>query len=267
MTLGLPRLDGQLARDYTATKPVNIAPGHFTRELYPTDQVRLSTTFTAAPKAVGESRSGLVVMGDVLYSSAYATNANYEVDRTQPVTLTRIGPGWSKFRSIDLSVHQPVDPKQPSRSTLYAFRTDGVLMRWQRSKASWVSTGSVGGLSTVKSMALIGRSYTYDTFLANTRAGALITIRIPTTSPLKPVVTTVRASGWQDFETLLAARCGKSGEVLFALDNQTQRGQMYAVGHASGTTTVIKGIGPADLGDDWRLPFRWAPANDTLTGA
>jgi hypothetical protein len=93
-------------------------------------------------------------------------------------------------------------------------------------------------------MALLGQTRTYDTFLVNTRGGALYTVRIPLSSPLKPVVTKVRSSGWSAFTSLMAEYCGKYGVLLLGVD-AAGAGQLFAVGHAAGAATVIQAIGAA----------------------
>jgi hypothetical protein len=91
----------------------------------------------------------------------------------------------------------------------------------------------------VKSMTLIGRSYTYDAFLANTQAGKLMTVRWPTNYLSVPTATPVRDATWQGFE---------------------------AVGHANGQNTVIKGLGKVPMAFSDPQYFRWAPKYDTLNG-
>jgi len=109
----------------------------------------------------------------------------------------------------------------------------------------------------VKSMALISKTATYDTFLANTRGGALYTIRIPVTSPMKPIVKPVRTKTWQGFEKLIANQCGQFGTILLGIDKDTGTGYQYAVGHTNGTATVINSLGLS--GNNFTAPvhFRW----------
>jgi hypothetical protein len=89
-------------------------------------------------------------------------------------------------------------------------------------------------------MTLISQTATYDTFLANTFAGALYTIRIPVSG--KPVVKVVRRTTWQGFEALVASKCG-TGTLLLGVDKETGAPYLYTIGHANGTATVIKGLG------------------------
>jgi hypothetical protein len=95
----------------------------------------------------------------------------------------------------------------------------------------------------IKTMTLISQTRTYDTFLANTAAGGLYTVRVPTTSPLVPVVKLVRASTWQGFETMISARCGRQSTLLLGVDKETGSGYLYAVSKAAGTSTLIQGLG------------------------
>jgi hypothetical protein len=115
-------------------------------------------------------------------------------------------------------------------------------------------------------MALISKTRTYDTFLVNTRGGALYTVRIPTTSPMKPVVKVVRTATWQAFETLLAVKCGLSGTLLLGIDKDTKAGYLYAVGHANGLSTVIKGLGKVQGTFPDPVNFRWRFDFDPLNG-
>jgi hypothetical protein len=108
-------------------------------------------------------------------------------------------------------------------------------------------------------MTLIAKKPTYDTFLANTRGGALYTIRIPSASPLKPIVTSVRTRTWQGFETLSAMACGKNGTLLLAIDKDAKAAYLYAVGHANGTATVIQSWGLVPGTFDDPAYFRWVP--------
>ena len=78
----------------------------------------------------------------------------------------------------------------------------------------------------------------------NGRDGALLTVHIPTTSPMKPIVKKVRTSTWQAFETMMGARCGNYGTLLLGIDKDTGVGYLYAVGHGA---AVIQGLGRAPV--------------------
>ncbi|MEU4606376.1 hypothetical protein AB0F43_25585 [Kribbella sp. NPDC023972] len=148
----------------------------------------------------------------------------------------------------------------------YALRDDGVLFRWfiqpVNGQPVWKAAGSFAGFSAVKAVALISRTSTYDTLLVNTRGGALYTVRVPLSSPMKPIVKIVRSATWQGFETLNVNRCGQYGSLLLGIDKHTRSGYLYAVAHANGTSTVIKGLGkvPATFAD--QVNYRWSSYDD-----
>ena len=113
----------------------------------------------------------------------------------------------------------------------------------------WKYYTTFGGFKSVKTMVLIGQGRTYDTFLATTNGGALYTIHIPVSG--QPVVKKVRTSTWQGFEYLVAEKCGAQSTLLAAVDKDSGSAYLYAVGHANGAATVIKGLGkvPGDFKD------------------
>jgi hypothetical protein len=127
----------------------------------------------------------------------------------------------------------------------YRLRADGVLYRYERHWAGnpYDTVTRFTGFAAVKTMALISETPTYDTFLANTRGGALYTIRFPRAAGKLPIVTKVRSSTWQGFEHLVAERCGAQSTLLAAVDKDSGKAYLYAVSHAKGTATVIKGLG------------------------
>jgi hypothetical protein len=227
------------------------------------DQVRLSGAMFTSPNPGGVYVAGHVITGATLTYSAYTLVGGREFDPD--------------------SIHREVDPDHygdivafeesryregtSARTKLYGLRGDGVLLRWTSTSGGWQVTGASSGFAPVKAMALISKTRTYDTFLANTRGGALYTIHIPTTSPMKPVVKPVRTRTWQGFEYLIAQKCGNQGTLLLGIDKDTQSAYLYAVGHANGTATVIQGLGkvPGTFNDP--VYFRWAAASiDPLFG-
>jgi hypothetical protein len=205
--------------------------------------------------------TGWVVLGDSLYYRFYNFNEGSNI-------LTRIGGGWTNFTALEVSQYDQ-GPDGSWRNTAYGLRNDGKLFRWNVGSGTWRGTGSATGFASVKSMALISKTRYYDTFLANTRGGALYTIRIPTTSPMKPIVKPVRTKTWQGFEALVAAKCGQYGTLLLGIDKDTKSGYLYAVGHTNGTSTVINALGKVQ-GGTFPDPvyFRWAvvPYLDPLNG-
>jgi len=246
----------------TATRPPSKGSSGSTAGIYKPGQVRLATTFIHEPNIAGVDVSGWVVQGDSLYFSSYATN------EPEQKTLTRIGGGWTNYTALEVSLYDEGPNGSSHRSTAYGLRNDGTLFRWNLTGGGWHSTGSAVGFGSVKSMALISKTRTYDTFLANLKGGALYTIRIPTTSPVKPVVKQVRTGTWQGFEKLIANKCGANGTLLLGIDKDSKAGYLYAVGHANGTATAISGLGKVTGTFADPVNFRWGvvPDLDPLNG-
>lgn len=232
------------------------------RGVYPAGHAWRSGPMLADPNAGGPDVSGHVVLGAGMYSSRYSASPDGEEIFSS--SLQRIGGGWGAFITYDESVYEDASF---SRTHEYGLRSDGLLHRWTLdSKGVWRNLTTYPGFGAVRTMALISKTRTYDTFLANTRGGALYTIHIPTTSPMKPVVKVVRSSTWQAFDSLVAAGCGQYGVLLLGIDKDTSSGHMYAVGHANGTATVIQSRGriPATLFDP--VYFHWTSPIAPLFG-
>jgi hypothetical protein len=230
---------GRVAR---STSPPSVETERAYTDIFPAGAVRLSEATTLDPDITGfnGSISGYAVLGSVMYSVGYLINLDNQV--TQP-THQRVGGGWGGATFIERAQYA-IYQKPPQYNTQYALFADGTLTRWnQNDYRSWADKQSATGFGAVKTMALISQTPTYDTFLANTRGGALYTIRLPRTSPLKPIVKKVRDATWQSFDTLVAEKCGQYGTLLVGLDRETQSAYLYAVGHANGTATVIQGLG------------------------
>jgi hypothetical protein len=232
------------SRMINATAPITIGGVRGTAGVFGANQVQKTTTFTGTPVGTnGEARSGLTVMGGALYSSSFVVDGQSQLDPHYPHNNLRIGAGWSNYRWIEQSVYAG----SPARTLLYGQRTDGITQRWLSDGKGWRITSGVGGLSTVKGIALISRNAISETFLANTRSGALVTILWPTTNGGAPISKVVRGSTWQGFEQLIATKCGATGTLLLGIDRDTKSGYLYAVGHANGTATVIKSLGKVPL--------------------
>jgi hypothetical protein len=240
------------SRMLNATSPITVGGVRGTAGVFGANQVQHISTFNGTLLgAGGESRSGLTVVGGALYSSSFTVDSESQLDPHYPHNNLRIGGGWGNYRWIEQSVLQPADAGSPSRILLYGQRTDGVTQRWVSDGGGWRITSGVGGLSTVKGITLIGRTATTETFLANTRSGALVTVTWPTKYLAAPTSRVVRGSTWQGFEQLIATKCGSNGTLLLGIDRDTKSGYLYAVSHANGTATVIKGLGkvPATFAD------------------
>ncbi len=245
----------QTLQRLTASTPPAAGARSVVPNVYSDGAVRMIGSLVNEATSTGSSRHGRVVLGDTMYQHWL------ELDKAGKVTsseLARIGGGWSKFVDHETSVFND-SPTHP-RTYEYALRADGVLFRWVVGDVgSWKAYGSAPGFASVKSMTLISKAAAYDTFLANTRGGALYTIRIPVNSQMRPIVTKVRSATWQGFESLVAAQCGNYGTVVVGIDKDTKSAYLYTFGHADGAKTSITGHGkvPGTFTDP--TYFRWTP--------
>ncbi|MEU4196941.1 hypothetical protein AB0E69_33925 [Kribbella sp. NPDC026611] len=267
---GIDGVGGHHFSTPTASSPPTVMDNWGTPGVYKSGAVRLSSRQTMETDIDGYDNYGYVVIADALYYSYYLRPADGTVKYQ---SLTRLGGGWAGFRYLEVSQYQSPEGTTPnvSRAASYALRSDGVLFRWNVLGGKiWRVSGSYPGFSAVKTMTLIAKTPTYDTFLANTRGGALYTIRIPTTSPVKPVVRQVRTSGWQRFEALMTMACGRNGNLLLALDKDADspKAYLYAVGHANGLSTVIQPRGQVPAAPGYPVDFRWVqlPVYDVANG-
>jgi hypothetical protein len=211
--------------------------------LYPAGTAKLSGSFTTVPTAQATlEHRGYLVLGSSMYTSYWTLGADGKLD-PDSVALYKVGGGWDTYNAFVDSAYSPESGSTKGRLTHYGLRKDGMLFRWTIQNGYWMYVKSAGGFASVKTMTLISQTATYDSFLALTRGGALYTIRVPLTAPLKPVVKKVRASTWGAFDQLIATRCGKEGTLLLAIDKDLQVAYLYAVGHANGAATVIQGLG------------------------
>ncbi len=199
------------------------------------EQVRMSGPIFVDTDAIEPRNvSGNVVIGSAMYRLTYKL-PQQEFPTPYDIKLTRIGGGWDRFVAYETA-------KSPNgtRQYQYALRDDGTLFRWSTKGTAWTALGTASGFASVKAMTVISETSSYDTLLMNTRGGALYTVRIPVATAMRPVVTNVRKSTWQGFESLLTARCGQYGTLLVGIDKDTGNAYEYAVGHAAGTSTVIQ---------------------------
>ena len=237
MTLGTVTVQGDHKfQRITATSPVTAStPSVGPKALFPVDQVSLATSVGWEPDPPsGTAESGYVRINTDLYRFRYVTVSG----QLDPASLekTRVGGGWVHQTYLERSVYYGVTSPRA-----YTYALDGdVITRWNVAGSVWRNKATYNGFSAVKTMALISQTATYDTFLANTRGGALYTIRIPVSG--KPVVKVVRRSTWQGFESLVADSCGTKTIVL-GVDKETGAPYLYEFGHANGTATVIKAFG------------------------
>jgi hypothetical protein len=233
------------------------------KDLYPDGQVRLSATFRyGAAEVGGVAHQGPVIMGSTMYDTSYL-----RADGTGTISqkqVTRVGPGWQVYRSLDRSTYVTATKQ---RDTEYSLHTDGTIYRrnvgYTDGKPYRQITGWQSGYRGVKAMTLISQTATYDTFLMTLTSGKLYTARLPLAGGhiIPGVVKQVRASTWQGFESLVAAPCG-TGTLLLGIDKDTGSGYMYSVGHANGAATVIKSIGKVPVSFTDPVYFHWQGFTD-----
>ena len=250
-----------------ASNPPTAGAKTVTPNLYADGAAKLSSRWNAAATSSGTERSGSVVLGSSLYQHAYGATSSGAIDPAVPAHLTRVGGGWDRFTYFESSTFWYT--LTAVRSEQYGLRDDGTLFRWSiGEEGSWQSTGSATGFAAVKGMASISTTRTYDTFLANTSDGALDSIRIPLTQPMRPVWTKIRSTTWQVFESLVAGRCLDDSTVLVGIDKDTDAAYAYVISHAEGTATTIFGMGKLPLTFADPVYFRWAPdtRSDPLFG-
>jgi hypothetical protein len=228
-------------RSVSASKPpVATAPVTGPKDLYPDGKARLAGSWGFEPVVPGGyQEGGYLVLGTEMYSSGYTTDGSGTEVVPGSDGLQKLGGGWGVDYVYFEQSHY-TEGFTVSRYNDYAMRSNGELIRWNMWHNRQVSTALPAGMKT---MTLISQTRTYETFLATTEAGGLYTIRIPTTSPLKPVVKLVRGSTWQVFETLIAEKCGSQSTLLLGIDKDTKTGYLYAIGHAKGTSTLIQNLG------------------------
>ncbi|MFF0344913.1 hypothetical protein [Kribbella sp. NPDC004875] len=201
--------------------------------LFAPGAAKIASTWTTTLGVGGEDTTyGDVILNSTLYSGFFGHDST-----GKPTSgLKAQGGGYNGYKAIDTSFYGG----RTVRGAQYRLRGDGVLYRYNPDTRE---SSRYTGYSAVKTMALISETATYDTFLATTNGGALYTIHIPANIKQAPVVKKIRTSTWQGFEYLVAEKCGAQGTLLAAIDKESGSAYLYAVGHANGTATVIKGLG------------------------
>lgn len=71
--------------------------------------------------------------------------------------------------------------------------------------------------------------------LATTRTGALLTVTVPTTSPMRTSAARLRNTGWKNYGALVPTTCGNMVAVM-AVDG---RGYGRVVGRLAGLRTAV----------------------------
>ena len=222
--------------DVTAAKPPRGLGPYQLAQFVP---VRAMSTWYMSTTRQGQQYSyGLLLQGGNLYRHSTITPP----DSRARVTATKLGGGWTSFKSIATSNFN--EPVGPMHSFLYGLNTNGNLYRYAANGTGYKAYGSFGGFKSFKTMAMISQQPTYDTLLMTTTAGALYTIHIPTTATAKPVVKLIRKSGWSSFESLLIEHCGNNdGSVVVGVDHNTDSAYQYVFSKAKGTATAITSYG------------------------
>ena len=173
-----PRPSGLVAgRRQADHRGTHVAPGI----------AKISTTWTRRPKSSsGDLTSGEVLLDTTLYSAWYRDGHQGQADHR----AEHAGKNSGGYIVDERTSYLPSGPEMAT----YRLRSDGVLYRFDHhwTNFPYDTVYHYNGFAAVKTMALISEAKTYDTFLANTRAGALYTIHIPKNAALKPVVTKIR---------------------------------------------------------------------------
>lgn len=242
-SMSLTAAGDHIQRDFAATTPPTKVEIKGATGVFP--QARLASSMLAEPVDSGTLFSGWMVFGDSMYEVGYAADQERKL---VPGSLLkkRVGGGWGVFTDFETSrYYESTAPTAFRRINQYALRSDGTLFRWTMSGDSWTKPVSAAGFSSVRSMALISQTRTYETFIANTKGGALYTIHLPTDATMKPTVKQLRPSGgwWQPYIDLIAQRCGQYGTLLLAIDRNARNGKLFAIGHANGPATVVNELG------------------------
>ncbi|MFI5709234.1 hypothetical protein [Kribbella sp. NPDC051620] len=224
----------------TATKPVGVAP------LAPFQLfgARSSSTWYAwrTPKAV-TYYAGFVLQGTNLYAGAETYS---RPEGQPPVTSSkRLGTGWGGFTALTSSNYYVSGTTRP-HLFLYGLHTNGSLYRYSVNGPTGpiTSYGSAPGYGSFKSITVISETLGYDTILATTKAGALWTIHLPVTAPLKGTLKAVRTTGFKSYDKLVASRCGSS-TLLTGFNNTAKTLTVFAMSKANGSKTIINTIGSA----------------------
>ncbi|WP_329006016.1 hypothetical protein OHA18_21750 [Kribbella sp. NBC_00709] len=231
MSVGSITAGGDIANTgVTASSPIKSTRGAGPH-LFAPGLSKLASTWTTTVGVAGEDTTyGQVIVSGTLYSGEYGHDSTGKPTSS----LQSLGVGYLGYKAIESSFYWG----KTVRGADYRLRGDGVLYRFGAKR----QVTRYPGYSAVKTMALISETATYDTFLAVTNGGALYTIHIPT-STAAPVVKKVRTSTWQNFDVLVAEKCGTQSTLLTAIDKDTGSAYLYAVGHANGAATVIQGLG------------------------
>ena len=204
-------------------------------------------------------------MGPPVYirNWAYGTTANtlqfvyaHDENGTLSATMTSLASRWGGFRQLIYAGFMGALPS----NQLYGLNANGFLYRyrWPTAELSMTapaSAGRVGGFADIRTMALVGRTSTYDALLANTNSGALVLLKIPLSTPMTVTRIVLRTRTWQVFNHLVVADCmSRDGSTtLLATNTATGKGFVYNLAHLTGPSSGIYPLGSAS--GTWADPF------------
>jgi hypothetical protein len=223
--------------------------------------VRTSASWYAAQNASGSQLYlyGLFLQGGNLYRTVTYLNGG----SIRP-TYTKVGSGWTSFKTIATSNYSVA---KPVHSYLYGLNSNGSLYRYSQTGGVFRALGSFPGFKSFKAMTVVSETATYDTLLMTTTAGALWTVRIPTAASTKPALKLVRSAGFGAYESLVAYGCGtRGGSLVTGVDLDTDSGTQYAMSKFTGSTTAITNYGKIATVFPGTTAFSIADHYDQLVG-
>jgi hypothetical protein len=221
--------------DVEATKPPTVFQWNDVKFV----GTRAAGTWYLVPSGPGNSYYyyGLFLQGGNLYRHKTM------VDPRGAMTpkATKVGSGWSSFKTIATSDHTFTGPRH---AYLYGLNTNGSLYRYAQIGTAVKPLGSFAGFKSFKAMTVVSETATYDTLLMTTTSGALYTVRIPIAATTKPVLKLIRSTGFAQYEALTVQSCGaRGGSLINAIDHDTNTGYEYAFSKFTGTATAMTTIG------------------------
>jgi hypothetical protein len=204
--------------------------------------------------------------GFVLQSGNLLAGAEtyYNDSETPKVSSKVLGGGYGGFTTLTSANYYVAGTTKP-HMFLYGLHTNGSLYRYKVNGPTGpvVGAGHAAGYNGFKAITVISTTPTYDTLLATTKAGALWTIHLPVTGTFKGTLKAVRASGFKQYDQLVAQRCGNA-TMLSAFDNTANTVTVYAMGKAVGSKTVVNTIGTAPATHDALVHFLYTGSGGPL---